>query len=414
MNTITMLRNAVGGLGLMLTGMGMAAAVDNEPSPYKDGFYVVPMVSYTQPDNARLLDDGVGYDLGFGYRFSKIFALELDGTFTDLDRDNGEQTEMTGFALRGLAYFNPGLPNAFVSFGIGELATESQGMTGIEYEGLQIEAGVGYVMPLHLGRYDFGLRADARFRHNNGQENDGSIEYDKSGLSDTILRLGLHLPLGPRPAPPEPEPEPLEVVEPVNACADGADNDGDGRSDYPQDPGCTSADDDDERDPPQCADGIDNDADGLVDFPEGTGCDTATDNDEMNACRTAQPGEALSLNGCGPGDVIVLRGVNFEFDRSTLTANARTILDAVAAELAAYDTLRVELAGHTDSRGSEDYNLTLSRARAESVKRYLVDQGVAADRMVAEGYGEAEPVADNATDDGRELNRRTELTVLAN
>lgn len=413
MNTTTMLHSAIGGLGLLLASASMASEVDNEPSPFKDGFYVVPMVSSTQPDDARRLDDGLGFDLGFGYRFSKIFALELDGTFTELDRDNGEQTEMTGFALRGLAYFSPRLPNAFFSFGIGELSTEAQGMSGGTYEGLHIEAGLGYVLPLHIGRYDFGVRADARFRHNNGQENDGSTEYDKSGLADSILRLGLHLPLGPRPMPAEPEPEPLAVVEPVSACADGADNDGDGRIDYPDDPGCDALDDEDESDPMACSDGLDNDADGLIDYPEDTGCDSAEDNDEVNACRTAQPGETLSLNGCGPGDVIVLRGVNFEFDQSTLTVNARTILDAVASELAVYDELRVELAGHTDARGSEAYNQTLSQARAEAVKRYLVGKGIAADRMQAVGYGESKPVADNSTEDGRELNRRTELTVLA-
>ena len=108
-----------------------------------------------------------------------------------------------------------------------------------------------------------------------------------------------------------------------------------------------------------------------------------------------------------------MRGVNFEFDQSTLTVNARTILDAVASELAVYDELRVELAGHTDARGSEAYNQTLSQARAEAVKRYLVGKGIAADRMQAVGYGESKPVADNNTEDGRELNRRTELTVLA-
>ncbi|WP_348674658.1 OmpA family protein [uncultured Abyssibacter sp.] len=393
------------------TGLGQS---DNQPSPFKDGFYVVPMLSYTQPDGQRLLDDGVGYDIGVGYRFSEIFALELDGTFSELDRDNGETTDMAGLTLRGVAYLAGLLPNAFVSFGIGEMSTDEQGMTGSEYEGMHIEAGLGYVLPLSIGRYDFGIRADARFRHNNGQENDGSIEYDKSGMADSIYRVGLQLPIGLRPLPPEPEPEPLQVIEPVAICSDGIDNDGDGVQDYPGDKGCESPDDNDESGPPQCDDGIDNDADGLIDYPEDTGCEAATDNDEVNECHTPKPGERLSLNGCGPGDVIVLRGVNFEFDKSVLTPNARTILDAVAAELNAYPDVTVELAGHTDSKGAESYNQTLSEARAQAVLRYLVDRGVSPDRMTATGYGESQPVADNGTEEGRDLNRRTELTVTGN
>ncbi len=403
------------GFILMLFSASSLGQSDNQPSPFKDGFYVAPMVSYTQPDGERLLEDGAGYDIGVGYRFNRVFAVEVDGTFSELDRENGDATDMAGITLRGVAYMTELLPNAFLSFGIGELSTDEQGTSGRTYEGMHIEAGGGYVLPLSFGRYDFGVRADARFRHNNGQEDgDDSNEFDKSGLSDSIFRLGLQLPIGRRPLPPEPEPQPLEVVEPVAACADGIDNDADGVPDYPGDKGCDSPDDNDETGPAQCADTIDNDTDGLIDYPEDTGCTSADDDEELNECRTPEPGENLSLNGCGPGDVIVLRGVTFEFDQSVLTANARTILDAVAAELSAYPDVTVALAGHTDAKGSEAYNQRLSESRAQAVRAYLADRGIEPGRMTAAGFGESQPVADNDTEEGRELNRRTELTVTGN
>ena len=74
--------------------------------------------------------------------------------------------------------------------------------------------------------------------------------------------------------------------------------------------------------------------------------------------------------------------------------------------------LRVELRGHTDSRGTPAYNLKLSQDRAAAVRAYLIAQGIPAARLVAKGYGETQPLAPNTTDPGRALNRRTELRVL--
>jgi OOP family OmpA-OmpF porin len=212
------------------------------------------------------------------------------------------------------------------------------------------------------------------------------------------------------PAPPPPPATPA-VVPAVSICSDGQDNDGDGLVDFPNDPGCTAADDLDETDPPQCSDGKDNDGDGQIDFPADKGCSAADDNDETDPCKTPEPGERISLKGCGTGDVIVLRGVNFEFDKAKLTPNAKTILDNVAEELKAYADITVELSGHTDALGSDDYNQRLSERRAASVKAYLVDAGIDGSRMTTVGHGESQPVADNETEEGRALNRRTELKV---
>jgi len=108
----------------------------------------------------------------------------------------------------------------------------------------------------------------------------------------------------------------------------------------------------------------------------------------------------------------VLQGVTFEFNQARLTANAKTILDGVADALTARAEIRVEVGGHTDSRGSDSYNQKLSENRAQSVMQYLIGKGIDAGRMSAKGYGESHPVADNETDDGRELNRRVELKIV--
>ena len=76
------------------------------------------------------------------------------------------------------------------------------------------------------------------------------------------------------------------------------------------------------------------------------------------------------------------------------------------------EDLRVEIAGHTDSDGNENDNVKLSQARAETVVKYLVSNGIAQDRLIAKGYGESEPVADNNSAAGKQKNRRTEARIL--
>jgi len=129
-------------------------------------------------------------------------------------------------------------------------------------------------------------------------------------------------------------------------------------------------------------------------------------------CHGPDGDKPLNLEGCKTGDTVVLRGVNFEFNKSSLTINAKTILDQVADALTARPDIKVEVDGHTDAKGSDSYNQQLSEKRASSVMRYLSGKGIAGSRMTAVGLGEAQPVADNETDEGRELNRRVELKVL--
>jgi outer membrane protein OmpA-like peptidoglycan-associated protein len=109
---------------------------------------------------------------------------------------------------------------------------------------------------------------------------------------------------------------------------------------------------------------------------------------------------------------IVLRGVYFDFDRAEIRPDSRPVLDEAAAILNANPDVRlVVVEGHTDALGSEEYNQALSIRRAEAVYQYLINAGVAPERMRTEGFGESRPVADNETEEGRAQNRRVELRV---
>ncbi|MGQ0700089.1 MAG: OmpA family protein [Panacagrimonas sp.] len=130
-------------------------------------------------------------------------------------------------------------------------------------------------------------------------------------------------------------------------------------------------------------------------------------------CVLAEPGQPMDMAGCKTGDSLVLRGVNFLFDQSSLTVNAKVILDRVAEALKQRADIRIELSGHTDGKGSDSYNQQLSDRRAASVKQYFMERGVDGARITTVGMGETVPVADNANDAGRELNRRVELKVTA-
>ena len=133
---------------------------------------------------------------------------------------------------------------------------------------------------------------------------------------------------------------------------------------------------------------------------------------EHDKCPNTRPGAVVDLDGCEVEAVIELGGVHFDFDKATLKPEAKSVLDQAAALLQKHERVVVEVAGHTDSVGSDEYNMGLSDRRANSVKDYLTAKGVKASRLSAHGYGESRPVASNDTDEGRAENRRVELIVL--
>jgi len=112
-----------------------------------------------------------------------------------------------------------------------------------------------------------------------------------------------------------------------------------------------------------------------------------------------------------PSRRIVLRGVNFGFDSDAIRPEDQAILDAAIEALTENPAVQVEVAGHSDSTGPESYNQGLSERRAKGVQEYLRKGGVSGQQLDSIGEGEGNPVADNATRDGRAQNRRVELNI---
>jgi OOP family OmpA-OmpF porin len=239
-----------------------------------------------------------------------------------------------------------------------------------------VGGGVQYNMSDRLA-----LRGEiaARYDHDNNTENNlaQALGYDikrKSGFTDGIVSVGLTYSFGGHAAPPA---APAPAVAPPPA------------------PDCHSLDDD--------HDGVNN-------------CD--------DRCPDTAAGTVVGPDGCPQKVVIDLRGVNFKFDRpkkgehnidptlAVPTSDSIAILDQAVDALKRYPDIKVELDGHTDSVGTDQYNQGLSERRAQIVSDYLTSHGVDASRITAvKGFGESAPIDTNSTKEGRARNRRTELKV---
>jgi len=114
------------------------------------------------------------------------------------------------------------------------------------------------------------------------------------------------------------------------------------------------------------------------------------------------------------GKSIILRNIFFDFDKFTIRSESEAELTRLYELLQENPDIKVEISGHTDNRGDDDYNQKLSENRAKAVVDWLINKGIPQSRMIYAGYGEKEPVATNETDEGRQENRRTEFKIIEN
>ncbi len=170
---------------------------------------------------------------------------------------------------------------------------------------------------------------------------------------------------------------------------------------------------------------MDSDGDGVGDSrdrcpgtPPGAkvdeyGCELDDDGDGVvnskDKCPNTPKGTAVDNNGCTLAAEYRLENVNFEFDSAQLTPSSTASLNEAVSILKRHSDLKVEIAGHTDSVGSDEYNMGLSHRRAQAVTDYLIANGANAANITVRGYGESAPIADNGTTEGRAINRRVEL-----
>ncbi len=331
-------------------------------------WYVTPEVGRINTDDRR----GVAptdwlYGARFGWHFSDIFSAELGGSITDLRGRVGQNLSLYGGMFDLIATANRGGTFApYLLAGTGFVDNQQKG--GPDRTDFAMEAGVGVLTRLwtsSTGSSSLSLRPEYKLRW------DDSTFGRK--MRDEIISVGLQFAFG---APTErpvarsitPEPPPAAVPPPP---------------------------------PPPPPPPSDTDGDGVI--------------DPADQCPNTPPGVAVDERGCPRVGSITLEGVGFETNSNRLTADSRALLDKVGADLKKYPGLRVELQGHTDSSGTDAYNLKLSQQRADQVRDYLIQSAaVPPQQLVARGYGESMPVASNTTVEGRAVNRRVVMLVLSN
>lgn len=369
-------------LALGIAGTGAAAAAD-----YSKTTYGAVMGSYTIPASERDAEFGIGGQVVFlGLPLSDHLNLEVSGFGTSLDRDSdGKEDAQLGLGLDFLVPLAKGPFRPFLLAGFGgvyeELGTALDTKTIAPY--LNFGAGALVALTDRLS-----ARAEARWFADYNDE----VVLGVDRLGDWRFNLGLQYAFGAPTAPPAPPvvakaPPPPAPLPPPDSDKDGVI---DSLDKCPGTPAGVKVD----------ASGcpLDSDGDGVADY--------------LDKCPGTPKGFKVDAEGCIIEQTIVLRGVNFEYNKDQLTLNAQGVLDAILPGLVSQPKLTLEIGGHTDSNGADGYNLSLSKRRAASVRTYLISKGVAAERLAAVGYGEKKPVADNKTDAGRAENRRVEFQVL--
>ena len=347
-------------------GAGAVSAQD-----YDSRWYVAPAVGVSHNDNERYVDsdDTEFGSLGFGRFVAENTSLDLSIDYTS--RNLGSQYHFVGdldsFALSASLrhYFTDWSWRPFLKVGLGlsEARVTDQALSYGTHRNVNpiFDAGLGFG---HDVNDAVALRTELNYRYDMDDQSIPGVDH----FGDWIATFGATFQLGESSAPAakpaaDPAAEPATPAEPA-APAD-----------------CSTLDDDN--------DGVNN-------------CD--------DQCLTSAAGEAVGADGCAQAIVIDLRGVNFAFDRAELTAESTAILDQAVDVLNRYPALKVEVAGHTDSVGTDAYNQGLSERRAKTVYQFLTSKGIAADRLSGpNGYGEGKPIDTNDTSEGRARNRRTEL-----
>ncbi|MCB9741520.1 MAG: OmpA family protein [Alphaproteobacteria bacterium] len=373
----------------------------------------------TDGDSVEDLDLGSRLNFGAGVHYDIIEELLV----------GAEITTLTDFA-GGLGPWNasPYEGHLYTTYG-GE-------------EGLQATLGLGTGLRAGVGAPDFRVILAAGWRMPGGppdtdkdgltddvdacidspedfdqyEDGDGCPEPDND--SDGIKDLDDACPM---------DPEDLDGFEDENGCPD-PDNDGDTVLDVddacPLKPGPIGT----KGCPDNDADGLANKDDACPDDPGPLNTQGCPDRDEDRVpdLRDECPDEPIDpradprrSNGCPTRVVVttekieILEKVYFDVNKASIKKVSYGILDDVAQVLVANpDITKVEVAGHTDSDGSDSANQKLSQARVESVVNYLVDKGVERERLVAKGYGESQPIAPNDNSENKAKNRRVEFVIL--
>ncbi|MGZ5051533.1 MAG: OmpA family protein [Methylobacter sp.] len=335
-----------------LVTVGLLPMAQADDQAQDDRWYVAPFGSYVRTGGDRNAKDGWGGGMGFGKMLNKHFNVELKGFYEEFSSTNGNSPwSLTGGTADVQYYFFRDKFSPYAVIGAGGMNSCASANCGTSFIG---EAGAGFTYELHD---NFLVRSDVRYRYNNNLN--AHVQPGTDEFHDMTVNVGFVVPFGDKPKPVS-RPEPVAAVTPA---------------------------------PAQSCSTQDSDADGV--------------NDCVDRCPGTIKGSKVDNTGCPVR--LVLKGQHFKYNSAELTLNAKEVLDGVAASIISYPQKNdIEVQGHTSSEGAASYNLKLSQKRAQSVVDYLKMKGVT-NRLIAKGYGETQPIADNRTEEGKSENRRVEL-----
>ena len=343
-------------------GLAAAAPAKADDHPWNDEvgkWFVAPFVGMTFVDDDRLLDDGMHYGASIGKHLSEAWSAQITGYTGDFDND-GRKPEWTwpatydgtlsGVSLDLMRVFaRDGRFSPYVLGGIGMQSSNYEGVKGDD----NVTASLGLGAFWDLARSADGARVvqlvpEVRSRWD---------MQTGDTLNDLVAQVGIAFNWGaPRPTPKVEEPAPPPPPPPP---------------------------------PAKCAD---SDGDGV--------CDTA------DKCPNTPAGAKVDKVGCPLEQTLKLL---FDFDSAELRPESLTELERLVTFMGDVPFATALIEGHTDSVGTEEYNQRLSDRRAKAVFDYLTSRGVDPARLSSIGHGELKPIADNATAEGRQMNRRVML-----
>jgi len=414
-------------------------------------WYIAPTITYFDDDGERKIDDGLaGGQIAFGRTLTEHLSAEVMLGYLDVSGwpDNGTLASLgqkhleLGASL--LAYPNRNWAFApYFLVGAGYLSVDVENPRGgvfddffSEADGASASLGLGF--DWKMGESKFSIRGEYRARF--------AFSSDDNS-TDNLTSIGLQYNFGKKttevPAPqPNADTDGDGVLDMWDQCPDtprgvdvtsrgcelvNIDRDADGDRVVDRLDECPNTPASVPVDPQGCP--LDSDRDGVTtdkdrcpatspgDIVDFYGCTRDADRDGVltptDVCPTSRPGAQVDPQGCEFTDIIRLPGVNFATASDLLLPGTEPLLESAAATLNRYSELQIEVAGHTDSDGSGAANYGLSERRAKTVRDYLIQYGVDPDRLVATGYGESQPIADNETVSGRAANRRVELRILS-
>jgi len=373
--------NAYLGRSLVFAGLALVAASAARAGQPEDSWYIAPGVHAMWMDDERHVDDDWAAQLAVGKAINKYWDIELDAWYGKFDGAGGNDLELTSLGVNALAvFYRESRIAPFILIG-GGAQKDDFDVTGSQTNPY-IDLGAGVLITLAQSQdcsRGLALRGEVRGRNDFvGGQNDRLVDY-MAGLKLLFYWGGKScLVAEEKPLPPPPPPPP----------AAPADSDGDGV--------------------PDTADRCPGTAAGVP--VDATGCELDTDGDGVpdhrDKCPNTPKGDRVDADGCS---LTRRLEVFFDNDSSKLKPESYDDMNLAVELLKRVPAATAVIEGHTDSNGPDAHNQRLSEARAKAVRDYMVSMGIDPSRLEARGFGESQPVADNATAEGRAQNRRVVL-----